>query len=213
MSELVILVPVLGRPQNVGPLLDSIQAATPGARTLFICDWGDAEEIAAVEFDPRSDLDIASGNYAAKINRGIRLTIEPLIFLGADDLHFHPGWFEATKAKLGEADVIGTQDLCNQRTIRGEHATHFLVTREYATRGQFDGSPGLLCEDYAHNAVDDELLGTATKRNAYAFADDAIVEHHHPYNGTAPSDATYEKGSASIRADRKLFRQRRLLWR
>lgn len=210
--DLVVLVPALDRPQNVEPLLDSIEA-TCEARTLFLCDFGDTAQIAAVEADPRASLDICGGNYAQKINRGITLTSEPLIFTGADDLRFRKGWFDAAKVHIAEgADVVGTQDLCNQRTIRGEHATHFLVTRSYATRGQPDGNPGLLCEAYAHNCVDDELIATAAARGAYAFAADAIVEHRHPMNGTAPNDPTYEKGTATIPADRKLFRRRRKLW-
>ena len=40
-AELVILVPVLRRPHNVRPLLESVRATTPGARVLFIADPGD----------------------------------------------------------------------------------------------------------------------------------------------------------------------------
>lgn len=213
MTDLVILVPVLSRPQNVGPLLDSIEA-TCKARTLFLCDYGDTEEIAEVEADPRASLDIGGGNYAQKVNRGITITSEPLIFTGADDLRFREGWYEAAKEKIAEgASVVGTQDLCNPRTMRGEHATHFLVTRSYAKGPQHDGSPGLLCEAYAHNFTDDELIATASARGAYAFAPDSIVEHRHPLNGTAPLDPVYVKGTGTLPADRNLYRKRRALWK
>ena len=210
-SDLVVLIPALSRPQNVAPVFSSIVATAPAARVLFLCDPGDEAQIEAVRRTD-ADLDLDGGNYAAKINRGIRLTGEPLIFTGADDLHFRDGWLDACRQRLDRAEVIGTQDLCNQRTMRGEHSTHFLVTRDYAERGQIDGEPGLLCEGYAHNCVDDELIATATARGVYAFADDAIVEHHHPLNGTAPLDPTYVKGTALIRQDRRLFRIRRHLW-
>lgn len=93
--DLVILVPALDRPHHVGPFLDSAEAATPGARVLFICDAGDDAQIDAVLSDKRAHLDIASGNYAQKINRGVEITAEPLIFFGADDLRFRQGWLEA----------------------------------------------------------------------------------------------------------------------
>ena len=32
------------------------------------------------------------GDYAAKINEGYRRSTEPLIFLGAIDIRFTPGW-------------------------------------------------------------------------------------------------------------------------
>ena len=168
-SDLVVLIPALSRPQNVAPVFSSIVATAPAARVLFLSDPGDEAQIEAVRRTD-ADLDLDGGNYAAKINRGIRLTGEPLIFTGADDLHFRDGWLDACRQRLDRAEVIGTQDLCNQRTMRGEHSTHFLVTRDYAERGQIDGEPGLLCEGYAHNCVDDELIATATARGVYAFS-------------------------------------------
>jgi hypothetical protein len=43
-AELVIVVPVLGRSQNVKPLLGSIRKTTPGACILFVADPGDEED-------------------------------------------------------------------------------------------------------------------------------------------------------------------------
>lgn len=211
----MILVPVLARPGNVGPLLASIRAATPRARVLFLTDANDHGERRAIEAamatDPDVQFDIASGGYAFKINRGILLTMARLIFTGADDLRFAPGWFAAALAvrEATGADVIGTQDLCNPRVMRGEHSTHFLVTRDYCRRGQLDGAPGLLSEEYGHEKTDDELVFTSRRRGAYAFADDAIVQHLHPDIGRGEWDSTYAKGRLSRIRDRKLFRARR----
>lgn len=216
MTELAILVPVLGRPHRVKPLLDSIEATTPRPYNVhFVCDPADKDEQRAIVDDGRAAAPVlcVSGNYAAKINAGVEHTEEPLLFLGADDLTFRPGWLQAASAKLTAGiGVVGTQDLCNPRVKRGEHATHFLVTRDYAERGQIDGEPGLLCEVYRHNFTDDELIATAKARGAYAFAPDSVVEHHHPMAGTAPMDGTYEKGTGSLRLDRRLFRRREHLW-
>jgi hypothetical protein len=213
VTDLVILVPVLGRPQNVAPLMDSIEESTPGARTLFLCDTDDDAELEAIEADGRGRWDVCGGSYAAKINRGIVLTSEPLIFIGADDLRFQPGWLEAARGQIVAADaqVVGVNDLI-ERPHRPQHATHFLVTRDYATRGQMDGEKGLLCERYTHSCVDDELIATATKRGVYAYAADSHVEHLHPIAKTAPMDDTYRRSLATVTPDRRIFRKRSPLW-
>lgn len=206
-GELVILVPARSRPHNVGPLLDSVEATTPKARVLFVCDEGDDDQIDAVLADDRAHLDIAGGSYPQKINRGISITVEPLIFLGADDLRFRPGWLAAAKRR--QVGVVGVNDLL-RRSRR--HATHFLVKRSYVERGQIDGATGLLCEHYRHNFCDDELIATATHRKAFAYADDAHVEHLHPMNGKAKVDDVYLTGMKAMLEDREIFRERRKLW-
>lgn len=210
--SLVILVPVLARPQNVAPLLDSIRTATPHARVLFICDPDDFDEQRAVH-DNGGETLLIDGNYAAKINAGVRVTTEARIFLGADDLHFHAGWYEAAAARLKPPiGIVGTQDQCNPRVIAGEHATHFLMARWYALLGTIDGRPGPLCEDYPHEFVDDELVATARSRRAWAFADDSIVEHLHPDAGKAPMDGIYAGRRRRMRVGRQIFQERSALW-
>lgn len=213
--NLVILVPMLGRPQRVKPLLASIHAATPQARVLFLTTPGDdavAEQIDAASCE-RLEVEYAPGDYARKTNRGYQHTTEELIFLGADDLHFHPGWFDACTKRLDPGiGVVGTNDLTNPRTMTGRHSTHSLVTREYADRGLIDRRPGILCEDYPHEYCDDELIGTARKRRAFVHATDAHVEHLHPMGGKAPMDEMYAQQEARLIAGRDIFRRRRRLW-
>lgn len=212
--SIAILVPVLDRPHRVKPLLDSIKAATPQQhRVVFICDPDDSDEHRAIKAarEPVLVLMVA-GNYAAKINAGVAATDEPLIFLGADDLDFAQGWLdEACRVMIDKsAEVVGVNDLI-PRTHRGEHATHFVMTRSYAQMPMIDGEPGPLHAGYAHNFVDDELIATATVRGVYAYAPKAIVEHLHPMVG-ADDDATYRKGRSSLRLDRGRFVKRRKLW-
>lgn len=209
MTELVVLVPALHRPHRVRPLLKSIRAATPDARVLFICDPQDVEERKAVEA-AGAELIIEGGKYARKINRAVAQTSEPLLFLGADDLGFQPGWYEAAKSYLDRAEVVGINDLIKRDR---DHTTHFLITRAYAKRPTLDDEVGPLCEKYAHNCVDDELIATAEKRGVYAYAPDAHVKHFHPMNGTADMDPVYGKGMASLRRDKQLLhRRRQRLW-
>lgn len=212
-AELVILVPVLRRPQNVKPLLDSIRATTPGARVLFIADPDDPEEHAAIKAEGAEML-IVDGNYAKKINRGIATTEEPLIFQGADDLRFHPGWLEAAKEKLVPGiGVVGINDLNSERVMAGTHADHALITRDYAERGTIDDPTKTLHEAYPHEYVDDEFIGTAIKREAFAPALDSIVEHLHPNSGKAAVDDLYSKAGRRMLIGRMIYLWRRRKWR
>lgn len=218
-ADLAILVPVLERPHRVAPLLASIEAATPGAEVWFLADPQDDAQISAVmrhgteAVGVLHQLDFAGGSYAEKINRAVALTKTPFVFLGADDLNFRSGWFEAAKAALERGvEVVGVNDLLRRRRGRRGHATHFLMTRNYAERPTIDGGRGPLCENYTHNFVDDELIATATARGVYAYAQDAHVEHLHWMNRKAAVDETYQRGKDAFEADRALFGERELLW-
>jgi len=216
--EVVILVPMLGRPHRVAPLLASITAATPEPhRVLWLVTSDDTEVGDAVETVGGEPLMVpwqGGGDYARKINAGYRHTSEPLVFCAACDLEFHVGWLAAAMARLdGTVGVVGTNDLGNRRVMAGEHATHSLVTRAYAdTYGTIDEPGKILHEGYRHEYVDDELVGTAKARGAWAFAADSVVEHLHPHWGKAPSDTLYEAQAGRMSASRHLYLRRRRLW-
>lgn len=210
--SVAILVPVLNRPRSVAPLLAAIRESTPHPhRVLFICDTGDRTERDAIA---RADgwMICPGGSYASKIRAGVHVTDEPLVFLAADDLRFHPGWLEAClDAMVDDVQVVGVNDRIRRRR-RPTHATHFLMTREYALLPAIDGRAGPLSDAYSHSFVDDELIATATHRGVYAYAPHAIVEHRHWLNRTAPDDETYRRGRARFDADRDTFTKRSALW-
>lgn len=210
--SLAILVPVLRRPQNVAPLLASIEATTPDARVVFICDEDDHAERHAVKAAGLKPL-VITGGYAEKITAGVAATDEPLIFTAADDLRFHPGWYDKAHARLsGTVKVVGVNDFCTLRVRQGTHATHFLMTREYAETPTIDGGPGPFCHLYDHSFCDDEFVATAQARGVIAFARDSVVEHLHHLNGKALDDETYRKGRERFDFDRNIFRSRGELW-
>jgi glycosyltransferase involved in cell wall biosynthesis len=212
--ELAILVPVLRRPQRVKPLLYSIERATPEPhRVYFIPDPDDTgEKLALSEADANVICEL-DGNYAQKINAAAQLCDENFLFLAADDLHFHPGWYQAASAKMrGGIGVVGTNDLGNGRVIAGEHSTHSLAARWYMELGTIDEPGKLLHEGYPHEFVDDEFVETAKRRGMYAHAGDSYVEHLHPLWSKAPTDELYDAHAPRMRAGRRIFRQRRPLW-
>lgn len=213
-ADLCVLVPMLGRAHRVDPLLRSIRAATPKARVLFLVSPEDVEVHDAIDHAGIERLTVpwrGTGDFARKTNEGYRHTTEPLLFTGADDLDFQPGWFQAATAMLdGTAGVVGTWDKCNRRT-KWNHSTHSLVTRDYADLGTIDGQPGIFFEGYVHEFVDDELVGTAIKRKAYRHTRKAIVAHLHPMAGF-PSDDLYERQAERMAASRALYEERRRMW-
>jgi len=214
VTGLVILVPMLGRPHHVGPLLESIRK-TCQARVVFLLTPGDGEVRAAIGDEQALSVEYQpTGDYARKINTGIAATTEDHIFTGASDLKFHPAWYEEACAKLTPGvGVVGTNDLGNRRTAIGRHATHMLVTREYVERfGTIDEPGKFYHEGYEHEWVDDEAVETAKARGAYAHAPDSHVEHLHPMWGKNDWDETYAAMSIRYRTGLKLFGARRRLW-
>lgn len=226
MITLSILVPVLGRPQNVQPFIESAWEGTTGTafEIVFITSTGDHAEVKAVMeavkvFGPViQHLEVSAsrpGDYARKINHGYANTDSEWLFTGADDIRFQPGWFTnavQTYHQTGRR-VIGTQDLGNSRVARGEHSTHTLVQRSYVEEyGTIDEPDKILHEGYQHTFVDDEFIATAKSRDEFAMSWDSIVEHFHPDWKKASYDSTYRIAHRSFNLGHRLFQQRKRLW-
>jgi hypothetical protein len=221
---IAVLAPVLNRPERARPLADSLRS-TSTARLVLLCSPGDRDEIAAcrkvARHDSRIDVIVVGwqpgpGDYARKVNEGVRRTVEPWLLNAADDLLFHDGW---DREALDVADrtgrrVIGTNDLCNRRVIRGRHSTHSLVHRSYIDEvGTVDRQGVMLHEGYRHNFCDDELVQTAIHRREFVMAARSHVQHLHPNCGHGDDDDTYRRGMEGFREDGRLARARRQVWR
>lgn len=220
MTDIVIVVPVLRRPHRVAPLLESVASATPEPhRVLFVASPNDQAEHEAVRSAGADMLVIDTtpgpGDYAKKINAGVRASSEPLILFAADDLKFHARWFAEAAALIDDrTQVVGTNDLGNRRVLAGKHSTHPLVARSYIeTHGTIDEPGVALHEGYHHNWVDNEFVETAQRRRMWRFANRSIVEHLHPSWSKAPDDDVYRLGRKSFERDRDYFRRRRALWK
>lgn len=219
MRSLLVLIPVLDRPAAAAPVVASIRSSTPHARILFLCSPGDDAEIAAALATGANVTVVpwqaGSGDWARKQNHGFRDGVEEWVFLGADDLVFHSGWFYACirQHEIAGACVVGTNDLGNARVVAGRHSTHSLVHRDYLECGTIDEDGLIVHEGYDHQFADDEFVQTAIARGTYAHAGDARVEHLHPNWGKAQDDATYRKGQQQFAQDRVLFERRQQFWR
>jgi hypothetical protein len=222
--DAAILIPVLRRPHRVEPLIADIHAATGDrCRIVFIVTRDDRAELRAVRDATRAHATVTHmliganlvGDYARKINLAYSRTVEPFLFCGADDLHFHAGWLDAALAPFADRSVgvVGTQDLANRRVRRGDHATHSMVRRAYIdTYGTIDEPRKVLHEGYIHEFVDDEFIATAKHRGAFVFASGSVVEHLHPSVRKAPTDDLYRDEPRRMKAGRILFARRQQLW-
>ncbi len=218
---IVVVVPVLGRPDNAQPLADSLTSSSPGVRLVFVVSPGDDAQRQAC-LGTGADVVEATwpaghADFARKINHVYRLTTEPFVFQAADDVEFRPGWDDAV-LRIAEdtgAGVTGTNDLANPVVKQGRHATHSLIRRSYidSPGASADGPGSVFSEAYGHAFVDNELVELAKTRNQWAFAEESHVWHRHWVWGTAEKDATYLKGAESFAADSRLFGQRRRGWR
>lgn len=221
--EIVVIVPVLNRPERVMPLIESYEAAAGvHSQLLFVVSPGDVVEYDAIQAAGATRLwapwDPGPGDYARKINLATHWsrTVWPtsrFVFAGADDLAFHTCWDVCALevAKETGAGMVGTNDLGNGLVMRGEHSTHSLFRRSYVEEkgASWDGPGTVYSEKYDHQQVDVEAVAVAKSRGLWAFSPGSIVEHLHAFWGKAPKDSTYEKALAHGSEDARLFQQRR----
>lgn len=215
--DVSVLIPMLGREWHIEPLLESLYATSPSAEALFLISPHDAAVHSKVAELGERMIVVPRvgklGDYARKINVGYRNTTSDLIFLGASDLLFHPNWLEnASEMLSGSVHVVGTNDLGNPRVIRGLHATHSLLTREYAGMGLADGRGGILYEGYQHEYVDDEFVETAKCRGMWGFAKHSVVEHLHPAYKKGNWDKSYKEAKGRLAKGYEVYLRRRHLW-
>jgi glycosyltransferase involved in cell wall biosynthesis len=210
-----VLVPVLGRPQNAKPFMQSLGDSGADLATVYaIADFDDHDTIREWK-DAGAHVILHAGDhpgtFAEKVNVGYENTNAPWLFLVGDDVRFQPGWLDhAQHAARDGAHVIGTNDLHNPRVIAGEHATHLMIRRAYVDeRGASWDGPKVVChEGYRHNFVDDEMVTVAKQRGVWASAPQSKVEHLHPLWGLAEDDDTYRLGDKFLVEDRILFQRR-----
>jgi glycosyltransferase involved in cell wall biosynthesis len=221
MIELAILIPVLRRPQNIAPLVESVRKHTKEPfELIFIASPGDEKEINELSNQKQSYITLDhnfenKGDYARKLNTAFKSIEANWYFLGADDLKFHPGWFEAAMFTRDHTDacVIGTNDMGSPVVMSGQHATHSLVLRDYVLEcGTIDERGKILHEGYQHNFVDSEFVETAKWRGAWAFAMNSKVEHLHPDWKKGKKDPVYAIGKSGWETDRQYFEKRKRLW-
>ena len=211
-EPVAVLVPVLNRPANAAPFMQSLRASTGLAAVHAVCEHGDDDTELAWRDAGAQVVMTGLTSFAEKVNVAYRATREPWLFLVGDDVRFWPGWLDHAQyaATVTGAEVVGTNDLHNPRVTAGEHASHMLIRRSYVDDhgASWDG-PGLVAhEGYGHWFVDDEIVTVAKQRGLWAMALASKVEHRHPLFGNADDDDVYRLGQSKAKKDQALFRGR-----
>lgn len=213
-EDILVIVPVLHRPENVRPLMTSLRASTGRADALYVVENND-REMTKLAHDHEALVVYESGTFARKVNSVFENDYADdydWVILVGDDVRFHPGWWDHAlyTARQHDAMVIATNDLVNPRVKAGEHATHPVMSVKYILeRGASWDGPGVVChEGYHHNFVDDEWTAVAKSRGVFAASLGSKVEHYHPIFGGAPDDEVYQLGRANFDKDAQLFKSR-----
>ena len=212
---LATLIPVLNRPRNVVPLVESwLASGTPG-RLVFIVEVDDVAELQVVEavtsFKGVDRLEVVDAHtWPEKINVGIQTVDADWYLCAADDVRFIAGWWAATKKHRDDPEigVIGTNDSFdgsgNPRVWAGDHTVHPLVRQSYARGPNLDGGP-FCVEDVKHWFSDDLIVAVAKYRKAWAYCPGAVIEHLHPFWRTKEIawDDTYAHGESTAPEDQQ----------
>ena len=213
-----ILVPTLNRPEALAPLIHSIRTTTPRDRyeIVFVLDHGDVRSHQALRsFHHDVRVVVADGTYPQKINAGYDESVGDLILPTADDVRFHPDWYELAMQEFANwVCVVGTNDL-SPVTENGEHVTMPIVRRSYIEDpGAVLGETGTVFnEDYHHNFVETELWQLAVYRKVTRWSKEIVIEHLHPDWGKREEDATDQKGMRShFDEDAAIFYERAAAW-
>jgi GT2 family glycosyltransferase len=214
-----VLIPVMGRPERIVPILESIKAATPEPYSVYFAandeptldiieglDW-EAYEVACRSIDD-------GDTYPNRINTLFEFSNAEFVFLAADDYNFRPGWLPP----LLEAQRQMGPGVAVPNDLHNPYGTCALVSREYVLEvGAVLDEPGhVLFSGYSHNWCDNELASTAKRHGRYRYVEESIVEHLHPCTqkpNALPEDPTYAKGNRTFLDDQQLYASREHLWR
>lgn len=213
-QAIAVLIPVLTRPENVAPLVESFNETNDGSATLyFVCDPNDTVEIDAVHATGAKFLISDHGKtFAQKINSGFEQTLEPWVFLCGDDVRFREGWIQAARKLSDRFDVIGTNDhpegRGNPRVSAGAHSDHLFVRRSYVDTYGGSLAGQVLHEGYRHFYCDVELVELAKARKVWTPCLESLVEHMHPDLGKSEVDDVYREGWSAKDDDAKEWKKR-----
>jgi len=205
VSDLAVIVPSRGRPQNIADLVEAWDATTTGLAKLFV---------AVDDDDPRLDdyMDLAAtwdldqhvltirkspGSMVAALNQ-VAVRVAPrrfaLGFMGDDHRPRTIGWDQHVVLALTE---LGTGIVSGSDGYRTDQLPTWCAMTSNIVRTLGYMAPPNLVHMYVDNAW--QTLGTALGK--YRFLPDVLVEHLHPLAGKSAMDAGYARvNSAGVYA-------------
>ena len=205
-KDTAVLIPAM-RPHLFEGLAQGIETTAGPAKAYFMVGTPEGEKEC-------SRLGVSwfrdeGGTWGERLNYMAQHTTEPYLFLGADDVIFHPTWLNEAQAKMGEND--GIVFVADRQNPSGTLA---LVSRMYLNQwsGCLDQPDVLIHPGYHHNFSECELREVGNVRKRCWLQHMATVEHVHWLTGRAEKDEVYELGQSRWDDDERLFRERAAMW-
>lgn len=192
MSEMTILVPSRGRPNNIKRLIDACaETMTEDTRILVLVD-DDDPHLAEYQAIPGIDMQVGPRlriggtlNAVAPVEAQQTFAIG---FFGDDHLPRTKGWDSRFLATLKEAKVgiAWGNDLYHGENL----PTAVVMTSNIVTTLGYFVMPGGV-----HLFLDNFWLAIGKGLESAHYLDDVVIEHLHPFFGKADHDTTYTEAN------------------
>lgn len=211
-EPVAIFVPSMDRPHKLEALVANIHEVTllPHKIYFVVGDYDVASQKILDCLGESYWTDSGDLRFCTRIQFLYENTEEPWFLTGADDVLFHAEWLERAFARIEPHHCVVTfNDLNNP------FGTNFMIRRKYIKEvgGVIDMPPGIIYyPEYKHNFSDNELIETASVRNAFLKVEDSVIEHLHWVAGKSEYDETYQYASDMWDHDEQIFWSRRHLW-
>lgn len=208
MSHVAVILPVYGRHAQTLEVA-ALMRATAGYAAQWIAVGGVGQD-AILDDLHRAGWTIGHDadqrlTYWRALDFGATIACHDLVACVANDVWAQREWLDSAVATYKQ--LYGDKPAMVGFGGDGHgsnHACHFLISKRLVA--QFGGWPTW----YDHNYGDTELCIRAQAIGRYAKSATAILEHRHPYRGSAPNDAVYAEGRARVSNDEALFKARQL---
>lgn len=197
MSDLTVIVPSRGRPQNIVRLMQEWHDTQADAR---LCVVVDADDPTRAQY-PGEPLVVERKRLCPTLNEVAMTVSTPYVgFIGDDHSVKVPGWDALVcenLASMGTGIVYGDDGL-----VGAALPTAWFMTTNIVHALGYMVPPGLI-HLYADNAI--HILGQRT--GCLRYLPELSVEHLHPAAGKAPWDARYAEvnSQAQYHADQAAY--------
>lgn len=204
-----ILIPTLNRTHLLKPLVENIRKATPQPHEIYFMTSNEDSKQAIAAAGAKVFDDVGATDLITRTNALYRLTSEPYIFTGSDDMYFHDGWLPPMLELMRQGyDVVVPDDMLNP------NGTQALISRTYVQERSCspDVQNVVFHPEYKHDYAETEQFEVAKKRGVFARCMESRVEHKHWANNKAVRDADYLISEHNSKGAAALFESRRHLW-
>jgi hypothetical protein len=186
VGELLVILPVRGRPASLPRFTEAFGATARTADLLVVMDADDRsydglDVDASVRVAPRKPTGPKVNAAAADHAPGYRA----VMFAGDDNVCVTPGWDEILLAALdgmGGTGVVWADDLSGHRDL----PCSAMLSSDIVLALGWMCLPGT-----AHFFVDNAWRDLGAGAGCLKRCDDAVIEHRHPDYGKAPRDELY----------------------